>query len=128
MIRTTWNLSQKTAPFLRAGLPTNVLRDAIYTRRGLKWGVPAMLLAGPYLCGAAICRELIEDGGSGWLHLLVILCIWNTFKMLWIGPVSLAKLAGAWWRENAQRQEAASHTAPAYEEHTAQQAGSGHRS
>ncbi|MCM1014348.1 sulfate permease [Brevibacterium sp. XM4083] len=93
MIRTTWNLSQKTAPVLRAWLPTNILRDAIYTRRGFKWGIPAMLLAVPYLYGAAICRELIGAGGPGWLHLLVILCIWNTFKMLWIGPVSLAKLA-----------------------------------
>lgn len=75
MIRTISNLSQKTAPVLRAWLPTNILRDAIYTRRGLKWGVPAMLLAVPYLYGAAICRELIEAGGPGWLHLLVVLCI-----------------------------------------------------
>lgn len=110
MIRTTWNLSQKTAPVLRAWLPTNILRDAIYTRRGLKWGIPAMLLAVPYLYGAAICRELIENGGPGWLHLMVILCIWNTFKMIWIGPVSLAKLAGARYRESAQRREAVNRT------------------
>jgi len=103
MIRTTWNLSQKTAPILRAWLPTNVLRDAIYTRRGLKWGVPVMLLAEPYLYAAAICRELIEDGGPGWLHLLVILCIWNTFKMLWIGPVSLAMLIRVRFQEQAAR-------------------------
>lgn len=103
MIHTTWNLSQKTAPILRAWLPTNSLRDAIYTRRGLKWGVPAMLLAGPYMHAAAICRELIEDGGPGWLHLLVILCIWNTFKMLWIGPVSLAKLIRMRFHERGQR-------------------------
>lgn len=92
MIRLTWNLSQKIAPILRAWLPTNVLRDAIRTRRGLKWGLPCMLLAAPYFYAAAICRALIEDGGPGWLHLLVILCIWNTFKMLWIGPVSFTKL------------------------------------
>lgn len=103
MIRTTWNLSRKTAPILRAWLPTNVLCDAIYTRRGLKWGVPAMLLAGPYLYAAAICRELIEDGGPGWLHLLVILSIWNMFKMLWIGPVSLAKLIRVRFNEQTDR-------------------------
>lgn len=104
MIRTTWNLSQKTAPILRAWLPTNVLRDAIYTRCGLKWGVPAMLLAGPYLYAAAICRELIEDGGPGWLNLLLILFIWNTFKMLWIGPVSLVMLIRVRLRERASGQ------------------------
>lgn len=49
MIRLTWNLSQKIAPILRAWLPTNVLRDAIRTRRGLKWGLPCMLLAAPLL-------------------------------------------------------------------------------
>lgn len=111
MIRTTWNLSQKTAPVLRAWLPTNILRDAIYTRRGLKWGIPAMLLAGPYLYGAAIGRELIEDGGPGWLHLLVILCIWNTFKMLWIGPVSLAKLIRERFCKQVERRHRA-HSSP----------------
>ena len=62
-----------------------------------------MLLAGPYLYAAAICRELIEDGGPGWLHLLVILCIWNMFKMLWIGPVSLAKLIRVRYHEQTDR-------------------------
>lgn len=99
MIRLTWTLSQKIASILRAWLPTNVLRDAIRTRRGLKWGLPCMLLAAPYLYAAAICRELIEDGGPGWLHLLVILFIWNTFKMLWIGPTSLIMLILARRRE-----------------------------
>ncbi|CAL8900629.1 hypothetical protein [Kocuria varians] len=103
MIRTTWTLSQKTARILRAWLPTNVLRDAIYTRRGLKWGRTGDVFADPYLYAAAMCRELIEAGGPGWLHLLVILCIWNTFKMLWIGPVSLAKLIRVRFQEQAAR-------------------------
>lgn len=103
MIRLNWNLSQRTAPILRAWLPTNVLRDAIRTRRGLKWGLPCMLLAGPCLYAAAICHELIEDGGPGWLNLLVILFIWNTFKMLWIGPISLLMLLRARRRERATR-------------------------
>lgn len=103
MISQTWTLSQKTAPILRAWLPTNVLRDAIHTRRGLKWGVPVMLLASPYLYATVICRELIEDGSPGWLNLLVILFIWNTFKMLWIGPVSLTKLILVRFHERGQR-------------------------
>ncbi|MEU6855569.1 sulfate permease [Rothia kristinae] len=113
MIRLTWNLSQKIAPILRAWLPTNVLRDAIRTRRGLKWGLPCMLLAAPYLYAAAICRELIEDGGPGWLNLLVILFIWNTFKMLWIGPTSLIMLILARRREHTQQRQATRETATA---------------
>ncbi|WP_166788241.1 hypothetical protein [Cryobacterium glaciale] len=33
--------------FLRRLMPTNIVTDAINTRRGLKWGVPVMLLAVP---------------------------------------------------------------------------------
>lgn len=50
-------------------MPTNILLDAIRTRRGLKWGVPAMFLAGPYLLAASVCNTLIAHGGPGWLNL-----------------------------------------------------------
>ncbi|WP_317696464.1 sulfate permease [Aeromicrobium sp. REDSEA-S32_B7] len=72
--------------------PTNLLLNAIRTRRGLKWGIPAMLLAGVYLYAAAICTTIINDGGPGWLHLLVLVFVWNAFKFIWIGPVSLIQL------------------------------------
>ncbi|MCO7271861.1 sulfate permease [Cellulosimicrobium cellulans] len=72
--------------------PTNLLLNAIRTRRGLKWGIPAMLLAGAYLYAAAICTTIINDGGPGWLHLLVLVFVWNAFKFLWNGPVSLIQL------------------------------------
>ena len=39
MIRLIWNLSVRTRLFLRAWMPTNILLDAIRTRRGLRWGV-----------------------------------------------------------------------------------------
>lgn len=60
----------------------------IRTRRGLKWGVLAMLLAAPYLLGASICTSLITGGGPGWLNLLV----WNALTFLIMGPVSLILL------------------------------------
>lgn len=95
MLRLIWTLSIHTHDFLRRYMPTNRLLDAIRTRRGLKWGVPAMLLAIPYLLAAAIFRDLIESGGPGWLNLLVLLCIWNSMKLAIIGPVSLILLARA---------------------------------
>ncbi|MBM7783302.1 hypothetical protein JOD47_003470 [Arthrobacter tumbae] len=84
-------------------MPTNILLDVIRTRRGLKWGAPAMLLAIPYLLVAAICRNLIEEGGPGWLNLLVLLFIYNAMKFTIMGPVSLILLARTRQLERAQR-------------------------
>lgn len=84
-------------------MPTNRLVDAVlYTRRGVKWGIPAMLLAVPYLLLAVMCRGFIEQGGPGWLNLLVICGIYNAAKIAWIGPISLIYLARA--RKHAERQ------------------------
>ena len=55
MLRLLWVASVHTRYFLRRYMPTNIALDAIRTRRGLKWGVPAMLLAVPYLLAAAFC-------------------------------------------------------------------------
>jgi hypothetical protein len=41
MIRVLWNASIYARGFLRRYMPTNILLDALRTRRGLKWGVPA---------------------------------------------------------------------------------------
>lgn len=95
MIRSLWTLSIHIRAFLRRYMPTNILLDAIRTRRGLKWGVPAMFLAVPYLLAAGTFTTLIADGGPGWLNLLVVLLIWNAMKAAWIGPVSLALLLNA---------------------------------
>lgn len=103
MIRLIWNLSIRTRLFLRTWMPTNILLDAIRTRRGLRWGIPAMLLAIPYLLIANLCVQAIADNGPGWLHLVVLWSIRNSLKMLWIGPVSVILLIGARLRERAER-------------------------
>lgn len=90
--------------FLRCYMPTNILADAIRTRRGHKWGPAAMLLAGPYFLLAVWFVHLIDTGGPGWLHLLVLLAIWNGFKMLWLGPASVAWLIRAHVREAVEHQ------------------------
>lgn len=91
MLRTSMNLSERGYGLLQYA-PTNLLLGAIRTRRGLKWGIPGMFLAVPYIYAAAICTTIINDGGPGWLYLLVLLFIWNALKFLWIGPVSLLLL------------------------------------
>lgn len=95
MLRLLWNLSIRVRLFLRTYMPTNILLDALRTRRGLKWGVPAMLIAAPYLLGAWLLTVWIADGGPGWLNLLVLLFIWNGLKFLVFGPLSLLLLARA---------------------------------
>lgn len=92
MLRLLWAMSVRIRYFLRRYMPTNILLDLIRTRRGLKWGIPAMLLAAPYLLAASICTNIIAEGGPGWLNLLVILFIWNAMKFLIMGPASLALL------------------------------------
>ena len=58
-----------------------------------------MLLAAPYLLAASTFTTLIADGGPGWLNLLVLLCLWNTMKLIIMGPVSSTLLAGVRVRE-----------------------------
>lgn len=95
LTRLLWNASVSTRGYLRRYMPTNILLDAIRTRRGLKWGVLAMLLAVPYLYVASFLTVLIEDGAPGWLHVLVVLCIWNAMKFAIMGPVSIVLLVRA---------------------------------
>ncbi len=109
MIRQLWTFSVHTRAFLRRYIPTNILLDAIRTRRGLKWGVPAMLLAVPYLLASSTFTTLIADGGPGWLNLLVLLCLWNTMKFIIMGPVSLTMLAQARLREATAKPESNAH-------------------
>lgn len=105
MIRLLWNASIHTRYFLRRYMPTNILIDAIRTRRGLKWGIPAMLLAIPYLLAAKLCTELLADGGPDLLNLLVLLFCWNAFKFIAIGPMSLLLLARTRLRERYERRD-----------------------
>ena len=94
MIRLIWTVSVHTRYFLRRYMPTNILLDAIRTRRGLKWGIPAMLLAVPYILIANVCVQLIEDGAPGWLHLAVLWAIWNRVIVKTCGS---ACHATCWW-------------------------------
>lgn len=103
MLRLLWAASVRTRYFLRRYMPTNILLDLIRTRRGLKWGIPAMLLAAPYLLAASICTNLIGNGDPGWLNLLVILFIWNALKFLIMGPISLVLLLRVLLHEASER-------------------------
>lgn len=103
MFRLLWAASIHTRYYLRRYMHTNIALDAIRTPCALKWGVPVMLLAVPYLLAASICTNLIANGGPGWLNLLVLLFIWNAMKFIIMGPVSLVLLVRVRVREAVAR-------------------------
>ena len=92
MLRIIWVVSIHLRKFMRRFMPTNILLDTIRTRSGLKWGVPATLLAIPYLFAASISTALIDGGASRWLYVVALVCIWNALKFIVIGPISVVML------------------------------------
>ncbi|MBM7231317.1 MULTISPECIES: hypothetical protein [Actinomycetes] len=106
MIRLIWTLSARTRYYLRRYMPTNRLLDAIRRRPNLRWGIPAMLIAVPYLLIASICTNAIAAGAPGWLHLVVLWAVWNAMKFIVMGPVSLVLLVRARIREAVARRRA----------------------
>jgi hypothetical protein len=106
-------LTARTYYVLRRLMPTNLVLDAIHTRRGLKWGVPAMLLAVPYAVATAMCVGLVEAGGSRWLNVLALLLAWNALKFVGAGPATLVRLLRVRGREVPTRYRAPRDSLPA---------------
>jgi hypothetical protein len=82
---------------VRFYMPTNIAIDLLRTPRGLKWAIPAALVATPtYLFAMSVCATIIERGGPGYLNVLVLLFAWNAMKfsifaivspLLWFGTL-----------------------------------------
>lgn len=92
MFRLIWIIGIYVRSFMRRFMPTNIALDALRTRRGLKWGAPAMLLAIPYCFAAAFITALIIDGAPKWLYVIALVCIWNALKFAVNGPLSVGLL------------------------------------
>lgn len=92
MFRLIWTISIYVRSFTQRFIPTNIALNALRTRRGLKWGVPAMLLAIPYLLVASYITTVIDDGAAKWLYLIVLVCIWNVLKFIANGIMSVGLL------------------------------------
>lgn len=106
MFRLLWEASTRVRDVLRYA-PSNIVLYAIRARRrGLKWGLPAMLLAVPYWLAAMHFVALIKAGGDAWLNLLVLWAGWNAIKFVMIGPVSVVLLIRVRIAEAIERQRA----------------------
>ncbi|MGB3373911.1 MAG: sulfate permease [Microbacterium sp.] len=95
MIRAILTFSSFIHSVLQRYAPTNIVLRRIRRRRGLKWGVPAMSLAVPYLVVAGWGSVAISDGAPGWLNLIILLCLWNAMKFILMGPIALALMLRA---------------------------------
>lgn len=104
LIPRLWNLSIRTRNLLNRYAPTNILLNKLRGRRGLKWGIPAMLIGVAYIAIAAIVTTLIGHGWSQWLYVIFFLCLYNGLKFLLFGPWSLVLLARARMQEAHPRQ------------------------
>jgi hypothetical protein len=87
-----WALSARAHSGLRRFMPTNIVLGAIRTRRGLKWGLLAMLLAIPYSLAAALAVGLVDAGAPAWFYAIALLFVWNALKFIVAGPVTLIRL------------------------------------
>ncbi|MDR2566169.1 MAG: hypothetical protein LBC97_08965 [Bifidobacteriaceae bacterium] len=59
----------------------------------LRWAVPAAALGLLCFLAAATLTSVISRGGSGWLHLAVVVLIVDGMRLLAIGPWGVAMLA-----------------------------------
>ncbi|MGV1005700.1 MAG: sulfate permease [Candidatus Nanopelagicales bacterium] len=104
MFRLITNVTTRVRWFLRCYAPSNIALDAIRSRRDLKWGIPAALVAVPtYLYAASFASTLIERGGPGWLNLVVLTLIWSALKFGVMAPVSVGLLVRARLVERSPR-------------------------
>lgn len=73
----------------------NYLLALLRERKYLKYGVPAMLLAIPYLWFAFWLNDRIQAGAPLWLYIFVIGCGFSGARFIVFGPWSLLLLAKA---------------------------------
>ena len=105
MFRLIVTASTRLRWFLRCYAPSNIALDAIRSRSGLKWGIPAALMLVPaYLFAASFTSALIERGAPGWLNIVVLVLIWDALKLEVMAPVSVGLLLRARLAERSPRQ------------------------
>lgn len=83
----------RTFYVMRRFIPSLRLLARLRRRESLKWGIPAMLIAVPYLFVASTCVQIVADGGPGWLNLVVLWCLVVAITFVLNGPISLLRLA-----------------------------------
>lgn len=82
MLHLIWIVNIHTRDFLHWHIPTSIMLNAIRERRGTKLCTPAMFLVVPDHAAGSIIMLLIGRGTAECFHLLMLLCIRNTFRVI----------------------------------------------
>lgn len=81
-------------------LPSNRFVSFLRTRRGYRWGVPAVLLGAVYFTIGVACYGATQLGHTGWFYLGMLICWWTATKLLLNGMAATFRLLLARTREN----------------------------
>lgn len=103
MLTLCLGLSAAIHGYMQRYMPTNLAVAWLRTPRGLKWAIPAAVVATPaYLAVMVLAMAIISAGGPGWLHLLFLWAFWNSMKFAVMAIRSLPIMAMRALRSVAQ--------------------------
>jgi hypothetical protein len=63
-------------------LPSNRLVHLVRARRGLRWGIPLVLLGAGYFAVGVVCAGIVQAGGPGRWYLPMLVCWWTAIKVI----------------------------------------------
>ncbi|MBO1758899.1 hypothetical protein ACWDHH_14960 [Janibacter hoylei] len=81
-------------------LPSNRLVTLLRTRRGYRWGVPAVLLGALYFVVGIGCYGAVRLGHTEWLYLGMLVFWWTALKLAVHGVTATIRLLIARGHEN----------------------------
>lgn len=89
MLGHCFHLAAAIRGYLAFYMPTNRAVDWLGSPQGLKWAVPAAMVAVlGYLLAMSACMTLIDRGGPGYINILVMLFAWNSLKFTVVGALT----------------------------------------
>ncbi len=81
-------------------LPSNHLTTLLRTRRGYRWGIPAVLFGVTYFVAGIACYGAVRLGHTEWFYLGMLICWWTALKLIAHGITATIRLLGARAHEN----------------------------
>ena len=81
-------------------LPSNRLVTLLRTRRGYRWGLPAVLLGVLHFLAGVGCYGAVRLGHTEWFYLGMLICWWTALKLVVHGLAATLRLLIARSHEN----------------------------
>jgi hypothetical protein len=92
MIALIWSLRIAGRRYRRTDMPTHIAIDLLCTGF-LKWGIPtALVILAVYPSAASVLTARIDNGGPGWLNILVLLSAGYSLNLADLRLVAVTRL------------------------------------